>query len=69
MEYETLLMIQSYAKFALLTLVCIVFYSYAYSIYKRDRKGETNYESYSNLVLDDSIQSKPLEKRKSNKES
>jgi len=69
MEYETLLMVQSYAKFALLTLVCIVFYSYAYSIYKRDRKGETNYESYSNLVLDDSIQSKPLEKRKSNKES
>jgi len=69
MEYETLLMVQSYAKFALLTLVCIVFYSYAYSIYKRDRKGETNYESYSNLVLDDSIQSKPLEKRKSNKKS
>jgi len=69
MEYETLLTVQAYAKFALLTLVCIVFYSYAYSIYKRDRKGETNYESYSNLVLDDSIQSKPLEKRKSNKES
>lgn len=69
MEYETLLMVQSYAKFGLLTLVCIVFYSYAYSIYRRDKKGETNYESYSNLVLDDSIQSKPLEKRKSNKES
>ena len=70
MEYETLLTVQAYAKFALLTLVCIVFYSYAYSIYKRDKKGETNYESYSNLVLDDSIESKPLEKRKNdNKES
>jgi cytochrome c oxidase cbb3-type subunit 4 len=66
MEYETLLTVQAYSKFALLTLVCIVFYSYAYSIYKRDRKGETNYESYSNLVLDDSIESKPLEKRKIN---
>ncbi|MGK0256016.1 MAG: cytochrome c oxidase cbb3-type subunit 4 [Arcobacteraceae bacterium] len=63
MEYETLLIVQAYAKFALLVLVCIVFYSYAYSIYKRDKKGETNYESYSNLVLDDSIESKPLEKR------
>jgi len=65
MEYETLLTVQAYAKFALLAIVCIVFYSYAYSIYKRDKKGETHYESYSNLVLDDSIESKPLEKRES----
>lgn len=69
MEYETLLTVQGYAKFALLTLVCIVFYGYAYSIYKRDKKGETNYESYSNLVLDDSIESKPLEKRKDENKS
>jgi len=69
MEYETLLTVQAYAKFALLTIVCIVFYSYAYSIYKRDKKGETNYESYSNLVLDDSIESKPLEKRKDENKS
>lgn len=69
MEYETLLTVQAYSKFALLTLVCIVFYSYAYSIYKRDKKGETNYESYSNLVLDDSIESKPLEKRKEDNKS
>lgn len=69
MEYETLLTVQAYSKFALLTLVCIVFYSYAYSIYKRDKKGETNYESYSNLVLDDSIESSPLEKRKDDNKS
>ena len=61
MEYETLLTIQGYAKFALLTLTFIVFYSYAYSIYKRDKKGERNYEQYSSLVLDDNIESKPLE--------
>jgi len=64
MEYETLLTVQAYAKFALLAIVCIVFYSYAFSIYRRDKKGETNYEAYSDLVLDDSIDSKPLEKRK-----
>jgi cytochrome c oxidase cbb3-type subunit 4 len=67
MEYETLLTIQGYAKFALLAVVCIVFYSYAFSIYKRNRKGDKNYrdfEKYSNLVLDDSIESKPLEERK-----
>ncbi|MEA3512233.1 MAG: CcoQ/FixQ family Cbb3-type cytochrome c oxidase assembly chaperone [Campylobacterota bacterium] len=66
MEYETLMTIQGYAKFALLTLVVIIFYSYAYSIYKRNKKGDENYrdfEKYSDLVLDDRIESKPLEKR------
>jgi cytochrome c oxidase cbb3-type subunit 4 len=61
MEYETLMTIQGYAKVALITVVTIVFYSYAYSIYKRDKKGERDFEKYSNLVLDDSIDSKPLE--------
>jgi cytochrome c oxidase cbb3-type subunit 4 len=61
MEYETLLTIQGYAKFGLLTLTFIVFYSYAYSIYKRDKSGDRDFESYSNLVLDDNIESKPLE--------
>ncbi|MEA3554670.1 MAG: CcoQ/FixQ family Cbb3-type cytochrome c oxidase assembly chaperone [Campylobacterota bacterium] len=64
MEYETLMTIQAYAKFGLLTLTFIVFYSYAYSIYKRNKRGSENYrdfEKYSNLVLDDNIESKPLE--------
>jgi len=56
--------IQGYAKFILLTIVFIIFYSYAYSIYKRDKKGERDFEKYSSLVLDDNIESKPLEKRK-----
>jgi len=61
MEYETLLTIQGYAKFSLMAIVFIVFYSYAYSLYKRDRTGEKDFEQYSNLVLDDAIESKPLE--------
>jgi len=63
-EHETLMTIQGYAKFILLTIVFIIFYSYAYSIYKRDKKGERDFEKYSSLVLDDNIESKPLEKRK-----
>jgi len=63
MEYDSLMTVQGYAKFAILTFVFIVFYSYAYSIYKRDKKGERDYEKYSDLVLDDSIESEPLEKR------
>jgi cytochrome c oxidase cbb3-type subunit 4 len=46
MEYETLLTIQGYTKIGFITLVFIVFYSYAYSIYKRDRSGERDFESY-----------------------
>ena len=55
--------LQGYVKFFLLLVVCIVFYSYAYSIYKRDKSGERDYEKYSNLVHDDSIHSQPLENR------
>lgn len=64
MDQETLLTIQGYAKFILIFVVFVVFYSYAYSIYKRDKKGDRDFEKYSNLVHDDAIQSDPLENRK-----
>jgi len=64
MDYETLLTVQGYAKFFLILIVFVVFYSYAYSIYKRQKKGERDFEKYSNLVHDDSIESNPLEDRK-----
>ena len=67
MEYEAILEIQGYAKFTILTIVFIVFYSYAYSIYKRDKKGERDFEKYSDLVLDDRIDAKPLEDREEHK--
>ncbi|RXJ57732.1 cytochrome c oxidase, cbb3-type, CcoQ subunit [Candidatus Marinarcus aquaticus] len=66
MDYETLVNLQGYAKFFLILAVFVIFYSYAYSIYKRDKKGERNYERYSDLVLDDSISSNPLESREKN---
>ena len=69
MDQETLLTIQGYAKFFLILVVFIVFYSYAYSIYKRQRKGERDFEKYSNLVHDDSIEFDPLEKRKEETEN
>jgi len=63
MDYETLLTVQGYAKFILILVVFIIFYSYAWSIYKRQRTGERDFEKYSNLVHDDSSVSAPLEKR------
>ena len=64
MEYETLLTVQGYAKFFLILLVFVIFYSYAYSIYKRQKTGERDFEKYSKLVHDDSSVSSPLEERK-----
>ena len=68
MDHETLLTVQGYAKFFLILAVFIIFYSYAYSIYKRDKTGERDYEKYSNLVHDDSSVSVPLEERKKDKD-
>jgi cytochrome c oxidase cbb3-type subunit 4 len=62
-DQETLLTIQGYAKFAVVTFVFVIFYAYAYSIYKRDKSGERDFEKYSDLVLDDSLESGPLETR------
>jgi cytochrome c oxidase cbb3-type subunit 4 len=63
-DYDTLVEIQGYVKFFLLLTVFIIFYSYAYSIYKRDKTGERDFEKYSKLVLDDSVEAQPLEERK-----
>ena len=67
MDYETLLTVQGYAKVFLILAVFIIFYSYAFSIYRRDKKGERDFEKYSKLVHDDSSASAPLEEREQNK--
>jgi cytochrome c oxidase cbb3-type subunit 4 len=63
MNQETLMTFAGYGKFFILLFVFIIFYSYAYSIYKRQKTGERDFEKYSNLVHNDSIDSAPLEKR------
>lgn len=68
MEYQELVDLQGYLKFFLILIVFIVFYSYAFSIYRRQKKGERDFEKYSNLVHDDTINSDPLEERKNDKD-
>ena len=69
MSHQELVDLQGYLKFFLLFAVFVVFYAYAYSIYRRDKKGERDFEKYSDLVHDDSIEADPLEniKEKSDK--
>jgi len=62
-EKEILFTIAGYGKFFIILFVFIIFYSYAYSIYKRQKTGERDFEKYSNLVHDDSLDAAPLEKR------
>jgi len=68
MEHQELVDLQGYIKFFLILIVFVVFYSYAYSIYRRQKKGERDFEKYSNLVHDDTIDSAPLEERKKDKD-
>jgi cytochrome c oxidase cbb3-type subunit IV len=66
MSYQEIVDLQGYTKIILMFIAVVVFYFCAYSIYKKDRNGEKNYEEYSNLVHDDSLNSKPLEERNKN---
>ena len=68
MDYETLMTFQGYAKFFLILIVFILFYSYAFSMYRRQKRGERDFEKYSKLVHDDSSVSIPLEERKRDKD-
>lgn len=61
LDQETLMTIGGYGKFFIILFVFVLFYSYAYSIYKRQKTGERDFEKYSDLVHNDSIESKPLE--------
>ena len=67
MDYATLMTFQGYAKFFLILVVFILFYSYAFSMYRRQKRGERDFEKYSKLVHDDSSVSVPLEERDTKK--
>ena len=69
MEYEEILTIHGYVKPIFTIIVFILFYSWVYSLYKRDKTGEKDYEKYSNLVLDDSFDSVPIEPKNKNKKN
>jgi len=43
-------------------VVTVLFYYYIVYLYRSEKKGERDYEKYSNLALDDELDSKILEK-------
>ncbi len=68
MDQETLMTLAGYGKFFILLFVFVFFYGYAFSIYKRQKNGERDFEKYSDLVLNDALDATPLEKRDNSKE-
>ena len=59
---ETLKEVQAYAYFAFTALLCVILYSYIYHLYSSEKKGEKNFEKYSNIALDDEVDSTPVKK-------
>jgi cytochrome c oxidase cbb3-type subunit 4 len=63
-SYEAIREAQLYAYFISSVLLVLLFYFYIYHLYKNQKSGKKDYEKYSKLVLDDSLDSKLLEDRK-----
>jgi cytochrome c oxidase cbb3-type subunit 4 len=47
-------------------LAVVIFYYYIIYLYRSEKKGEKDYEKYSNLALDDELDSKILEEHPKN---
>ncbi len=53
--------LQAYGYFFLTAFLVFVLYGYIYHLYSSERKGERDYEKYSNIALNDEITDKPVE--------
>ena len=54
--------LQIYGYVIMTGILVVVLYSYIVYLYRSEKKGEKDYEKYSNLVLDDELDDKLLEK-------
>ncbi len=62
LSVETLKEIQAYAYFFFTALLCVILYAYIYHLYNSEKKGDKNYEKFSNIALDDEVDSTPIQK-------
>ncbi len=57
---------QGYLYFGITVLLTVLLYAYAYHLWTSKRKGNGDYERYSDLVLHDSINDAPVDPEKRN---
>lgn len=63
MDIETIRVIQGYAYFFMTALLVVILYSYIYYLYSSEKKGEKDYEKFSQIALDDNIDSTPIQEK------
>lgn len=63
MDADTLTLIQKNVYLIVTIILCLCLYGYILSMYRSEAKGEKDYEKYSRLALDDSINDEVIEKR------
>ena len=56
---------QGYGFFAFVVFLSVVLYAYYFHLYKREKKGERNYEKYAKLALNDELDDGILENKRS----
>lgn len=49
-------------------LLVFLLYGYIYHLYRDQKKGIRDYEKYSNMALDDEVDSRPVEDKKKEEE-
>ncbi|WP_169784934.1 cytochrome c oxidase, cbb3-type, CcoQ subunit [Campylobacter curvus] len=58
---------QAYGYFFFTVFLVLVLYGYFYHLYKSERTGRRDYERYSNLALNDEVESEILERNSDEK--
>ena len=53
--------LQGYASFFMTILLVLVLYGYIIHLYRSEKKGESDYEKYGRMALDDEIDSTPID--------
>ncbi len=63
MDVETIRTIQGYAYFFMTAILVVILYSYIYYLYSSEKKGEKDFEKFSQIALDDNIDSTPIQEK------
>ncbi|EJG3309175.1 cytochrome c oxidase, cbb3-type, CcoQ subunit [Campylobacter upsaliensis] len=56
---------QSYGFFSLVVFLVVVLYAYWFHLYRSEKRGERNYEKYADLALNDELDDRILENKRS----
>lgn len=67
MDNELLREVQGYAYIIITVLLVVILYAYIVHIYRSEKKGERDYESYGRLALDDELDDECVEEKKDRK--